>query len=287
MISNLAVRTALTLCVVATCLFLPASAEYKNTLERLGYLYGSDKSHDDHKYVDVYETLFNHMVDEPVQLLEVGVSLAQSLQMWHDYFPKGQLVGMDVWFFPKCLDRSRQMERLKLYQCDLYNTTETDQIPFKEESFDIIIEDALHDRISQEIGLEALWKFLKPGGIYVVEDVDALDGGLVFEEEPHLLRNFTRTVMQENHAFFIDTHVGARNHFEMMKASTRKYMRDYRLHNSYLLVIRKRIGPLPPVLMNTGKRAMQGRAVLNHGGAARPDYKHPKREHVTHGWQQP
>jgi hypothetical protein len=42
-----------------------------NTLEKLAYKYGTDKSHDDHKYVDVYNMLFQHVRHKVKNMTEV------------------------------------------------------------------------------------------------------------------------------------------------------------------------------------------------------------------------
>ena len=55
-------------------------------LEALAFKYGTDKSKDDHKYVDVYESLFQSKRRHIKNITEIGVSAGQSLQMWDDYF---------------------------------------------------------------------------------------------------------------------------------------------------------------------------------------------------------
>jgi hypothetical protein len=45
-----------------------------NMLEKLAYKYGTDKSHDDHKYVDVYNMLFQHYRHKVHNMTEVSAA---------------------------------------------------------------------------------------------------------------------------------------------------------------------------------------------------------------------
>jgi hypothetical protein len=36
------------------------------------------------------------LVDKEITLLEVGIHKGGSLRLWHDYFPRGQIVGVDL-----------------------------------------------------------------------------------------------------------------------------------------------------------------------------------------------
>ena len=81
---------------------------------------GTDKSRDDHKYTgasqdscvgillgrgthligaspsDVYATLFDPIRESARNVTEIGIALGQSLQLWHDYFPRANLWGIDI-----------------------------------------------------------------------------------------------------------------------------------------------------------------------------------------------
>ena len=62
------------------------------SLETLAFYYGTDKSHDDHKYTDFYSLLFDGSRLSVNNVTEIGVMTGQSLQMWSDYF-----VNARVW----------------------------------------------------------------------------------------------------------------------------------------------------------------------------------------------
>ena len=65
-------------------------------LETLAYHFGTDKSHDDHKYTDVYSMLFESLRNTAQNVTEIGIAAGQSLWMWHDYFPYANLWGIDI-----------------------------------------------------------------------------------------------------------------------------------------------------------------------------------------------
>eukprot|EP00966_Prymnesium_polylepis_P008630 199095-Prymnesium_polylepis.1 len=66
-------------------------------LEGLAYHYGTDKSHDDHKYTDLYSALLDRGRLSAANVTEIGIMSGQSMQLWHDYFPRAQIWGADNW----------------------------------------------------------------------------------------------------------------------------------------------------------------------------------------------
>ncbi len=87
--------------------------------------------------------------------------------MWRDYFQKATIVGIDV------SNDSKQSEddRIKIEIGDQGNTDFLKQIGDKYTSFDIILDDGSHDEHHQILGFQVLGKYLKRGGIYVIEDM--------------------------------------------------------------------------------------------------------------------
>lgn len=82
-----------------------------------------------------------------------------------------------------------------------------------------------------------------------------------FEENPDVLRNETRNIMVQNHAYFIDTHVGHRAWDEFVRRE-KPWSRDHRHHNNYMLVIRKRVGSQPPIRMHSNVFAMHSDKII-------------------------
>src|SRR5688572_29005178 len=73
------------------------------SLVELARKHGTDKGKG-HSYVVHYERHFRHLRDEPVVLLEIGTggyarprSAGESLRMWKEYFPRGTIIGLDIY----------------------------------------------------------------------------------------------------------------------------------------------------------------------------------------------
>ena len=130
-------------------------------------------------------------------------------------------------------------------------------------TMDIIIEDGPHTLESQEKFLRIFWKYVKPNGFYIIEDVDAQRGGLEFQEHPEKLQEFTKNVFYHNHVFFVDAHVGHRNWDHWLNSVSSDWAKDHHTHNSYLLVIRKRAGREPNILTNYGSVAMNLQTIVH------------------------
>ena len=65
-------------------------------LETLGYHFGTDKSHDDHKYTDLYGMLFAPLRRTARNITEIGIATGQSMWLWNDYFSEAHVWGIDV-----------------------------------------------------------------------------------------------------------------------------------------------------------------------------------------------
>jgi hypothetical protein len=187
-------------------------------------------------------------------LTEIGVAAGRSLQVWNEYFSKAQIQGIDLRFEAAVVRNLSPLRRVKLHICDVLSSENVRTLNFAKESMDVIIDDGPHERSNQEITLANFWTYLKPGGVYIIEDVDAQRGGLDFEENPDKLASFTKSVFAENHVFWVDTAIGHRAWEKWLQMSTSTWARSRRIHNSYLVVIRKRIGPIPEIKVNFGSQ---------------------------------
>ena len=64
------------------------------TLAELSIKYGSDKHY--HGYTYMYDLLFDHLKNDVKNILEIGIQYGYSLSMWHDYFPRSIIHGIDI-----------------------------------------------------------------------------------------------------------------------------------------------------------------------------------------------
>lgn len=170
-------------------------------LTRLAITYGTDKF-GYHDYTPNYHALLKHLRDQPIRLLEIGVGGYQdadrggeSLETWRDYFPKGQITGIDIQ--EKKLDLGDRVTVLKGSQVD----PDFLQMLVREHGpFDVIIDDGSHKNEHVLTSFELLFPTLVAGGIYVVEDVQTAFfprfGGSLEMTAPNSVGYFARMAEQ-------------------------------------------------------------------------------------------
>lgn len=132
---------------------------------------GTDKE-SNHRYGDAYERLFPNR--ESVKLMmEVGVTDGSCMLAWHEVFPNATVVGMDI--EPSAGARIIVLPlRMEFHYGDQRVRADCERAA-KGRQFDFIIEDATHELANTLLTLYYLWPFIKPGGIYVVEEWENAD----------------------------------------------------------------------------------------------------------------
>lgn len=135
-----------------------------NQLIELAEKYGTDKA--GHGYLPHYA---KHLPDTCESLLEVGAYKGASLRMWKDLYPEAVIHCLDLFLDPDNITRE-DVDKMGVvtYQGDQGNIDTYNQIRGK---FDVIIEDGSHRSDHQITTLKALWPEVKPGGVYIVEDL--------------------------------------------------------------------------------------------------------------------
>ena len=242
------------------------------SLEEIAYKYGTDKSKDDHKYVDLYMMLFDPIRTRVRNVTEVGVAHGQSLRMWHDYFANAVVWGVDNKPAHKSLPSYfRRLGRTRMVLLDAYalKAHDVQRLRWVEESMDVIIDDAVHKTPQMQHLLILLWRFVKPGGYYIIEDVGPESAGdplfSWFHEEnasPEVAR-----IVRDSTCFFADTLWGHRNWTAFAKTTmwNQTITEDRYYHNSHMIVLRKRLPEHPP---RPSLRRYFGDGPLGQGGGA-------------------
>lgn len=131
----------------------------------------TDKQNPDHafcgrNYLHAYERHFEALRDRPVKLLEIGVHGGCSLRLWRDYFPKGEIHGLDI--NPQCMEH--EAHRITVHIGDQSDDAVLDALT-KLGMWDIIIDDGSHYVPHILKTTQHLWPWLAKGGWYVWEDM--------------------------------------------------------------------------------------------------------------------
>ena len=141
-------------------------------LTAIGIQTSTDKAHF-HNFTPIYERFLFDKRESVKKILEVGVYHGSSIQMWEHYFPNAKILGLDitsVYFNERTFG-----DRVTLAVC---NATDNNQLTatlaqnsFETGTIDFVIEDGSH-RVSEQVKTIGLaWKYVKPGGIYILEDM--------------------------------------------------------------------------------------------------------------------
>lgn len=133
------------------------------SLYELGVKNGTDKNI--HGYLPIYARYMERLRSEPIRLLEIGIQFGLSIKMWLEYFSEGQIYGLD------CIkDFTSTDPRCHLYLGDQRNPTILQTIASDAKGFDVVIDDGCHHADAQVISFTTLWPFIKPKGLYIIED---------------------------------------------------------------------------------------------------------------------
>lgn len=172
------------------------NAAHETELTVLCALFGSDKGRPDwwpapapfpwrpHNYTQVYAELFKDLRWRAQTIFECGIGShnqtipsnmgsngrpGASLRVWRNFFPRARILGADI-------------DRNALFREPGIDTQYVDQTNRKsiksmwtefkvKDGVDVIFDDGLHTYHAGTSLLLESWKYLKPGGYYIIEDV--------------------------------------------------------------------------------------------------------------------
>lgn len=169
-----------------------------NELEELARKYGTDKREPDdnefsqcHGYTEKYHELFQDWATDQVKLLEIGIWEGGSHKMWKEYFPNGEIHGIDNFFglYNKLHQEkpdiaedeavnniNQKISELSNFGIHVHTMDQMNKDRLKEDFqdnyFDIIIDDGGHASWQHQTSLSVLWLKLNSGGYYIIEDLD-------------------------------------------------------------------------------------------------------------------
>ena len=119
-------------------------------------------------YLDAYHRHLARFRGREVHVLEVGVYSGGSLDLWRDYFgPRCHVYGVDV--EEAC--RRYEGDRTRIFVGDQGDRAFWQRFRADVPTLDVVIDDGGHKAAQQAVTLEELLPHLRPGGVYVTEDV--------------------------------------------------------------------------------------------------------------------
>jgi len=147
----------------------------KNNCDKSSVNRKSEKAAPDkpgHDYLRKYEIfLKDYVCDEDFSMLELGAgpdwNIGASLKIWNEYFPVAKsIVVADIKESAKSLEGMG--EKIKVVVGDL---EDKEILARLDGNYDFIIDDASHCWSHQINSFNYLFDSLKPGGLYIIEDI--------------------------------------------------------------------------------------------------------------------
>lgn len=138
-------------------------------------------------YTRLYDQLLPSRQCAFTNILEIGIGTrtkmvphlgtaympGASLRGWRAVFPLANVTGLDLDAGAVLEARSR---RIHTHICNSVNRTRVRELFHKDERFDMIVDDGAHEHRAQVRTWRNLWRYVRGGGIYVIEDVFQAEG---------------------------------------------------------------------------------------------------------------
>ncbi len=122
-------------------------------------------------YFDIYHRHFSRFVGTPLKVLEIGIYSGGSLDMWRSYFGSDcHIYGVDIEEACKTYER----ENVTVFIGDQEDPDFWTQFNNQVQGIDILIDDGGHRPNQQMVTLEQMLPYLRPGGVYLCEDVHGI-----------------------------------------------------------------------------------------------------------------
>lgn len=119
-------------------------------------------------YIEIYDQYFSKYRNTNVTVLEIGLSQGGSIDMWKEYFGSGlNMYGVDI----NPDNKSFEEPNIKVFIGSQSDKTFLSNLKTKIPKVDILIDDGGHTMEQQIYTFEVLFEHVKPGGIYLCEDV--------------------------------------------------------------------------------------------------------------------
>tara|TARA_B100000900_G_scaffold55155_1_gene41038 strand:+ start:1658 stop:2386 length:729 start_codon:yes stop_codon:yes gene_type:complete len=158
----------------------------------------NDKKVISHGYAKIYEKYLHKFKEKKLNIIELGSFYGNASAALFFFFKNSQIYSADI--NPDMYIYSSK--RLENFFTDTSSRSSIENdIVKKNIKFDIVIEDASHMLKDQIISLFILFKILKPGGYFIIEEIDfpeSRDDMRINQEFPDLKTILKKIIQKEN-----------------------------------------------------------------------------------------
>ena len=133
-------------------------------------------------YTQHYDQLLSEVRNDFTKVLEIGVETGRSHRLWLEYFPNAKIYGYDIFEYgydelQRLQKHNPFLDRSVMFKGDQSNVEDLNRFKLEHGGdFNMIIDDGGHTMEQMQTSLNHLWDSVKPGGIYVIEDLHSCSG---------------------------------------------------------------------------------------------------------------
>lgn len=141
-----------------------------NEFEKL--MWESDKGYH-HGYHRFYYPILIRYQHQPLRFLEIGVADGASMNIWKTFFSRPNHI-YGIGYKNQQTEYKQEVDNtMTLFMGDQSNKCFLKEfIRDSQGNFDIIVDDGSHIPSHMITSFEVLWETLKPGGYYIIEDIE-------------------------------------------------------------------------------------------------------------------
>ena len=182
----------------------------KKTLDELFSHYSSDKAdifsktnESGHGFSKLYAQHLDHLKNKNIKILEIGSFAGASAAAFSKYFTKSNIYCFDV----NISNFIYSSKNIHVYGLNINNENEVKKIlknialETNSNFFDIIIDDGSHYLSDILFSLKNLFKYIKQGGVYIIEDFKFPNYYNYNRNIDHILVDQTLKHLQEKQLF--------------------------------------------------------------------------------------
>ena len=140
----------------------------KESLVDLAQYYHTDKHYFHNYFEKVYQDLFHPIRLTTKKFVELGVHEGASMIIWREFFPNATIIGLDL---TPGLNRIEDKTRMEFGQLNSQFRNELDDFASKHSDIDVFMDDGSHTMKDQQMTLASVFRSIRPGGIFVLEDL--------------------------------------------------------------------------------------------------------------------
>lgn len=158
---------------------------------------GADKVHKLRHYLPIYQDALTRTE----RMLEIGVDRGGSLQMWRKHLPEATIVGLDI--NPDSARHDDPQRGIHVRIGDQTDVRFLGAVVDELGPFDTVLDDGGHTPKQMIGSFRYLFPRLRPGGVYIVEDVCA-NYWTIYRDQRESFIDFTKWLMDAMHAHYLE-----------------------------------------------------------------------------------